>query len=45
MFREFAAALMIAVWLVLSCGLGFAHHSVAANFDQTKTMDVTRKIK
>src|SRR6185369_12260639 len=45
MYRKFSAGVMIAVWLSLSCGLGIAHHSVAANFDQSKTLDVTGKVK
>jgi hypothetical protein len=45
MYRKFAAAAMIPVFLALSCGFGLAHHSVAANFDQSKAMDVTGKIK
>ena len=32
-------------YLFLSGRLGFAHHSVAANFDQSKTLDVTGKVK
>jgi hypothetical protein len=31
--------------LVLSGGLALAHHSVTANFDQSKTLDVTGKVK
>jgi Family of unknown function (DUF6152) len=45
MYRKFVAAAMISGWLFLSCGLGLAHHSVAANFDQSKTIDVTGKVK
>ena len=45
MCRKFAAAAMIAGWLFLSCGFSLAHHSVAANFDQSKTIDVTGKVK
>jgi hypothetical protein len=35
---------MIAVWLVFGCLLAFSHHSVVANFDQTKVVDVVGKI-
>jgi hypothetical protein len=45
MYRKFSAAVMIAVWLCLSCSFGLAHHSVAANFDQSKTLDITGKVK
>jgi hypothetical protein len=45
MYRKFSAAIMIAVWLSLGCTFGLAHHSVAANFDQNKTLDVTGKVK
>src|SRR5262245_1048371 len=45
MHRKFAAAVLITGWLLLTCGFGLAHHSVAANFDQSKTMDVTGRIK
>jgi len=36
---------MMVSWLFLSCAPGLAHHSVAANFDQTKTVDVIGKVK
>ena len=45
MYQKFSAAVMIAAWLFLSCGFGLAHHSVAANFDQSKTLDITGKVK
>src|SRR5262249_49588017 len=45
MFRIFIAAAMFAAGLLLSCGFAIAHHSVAANFDQSKTVDVTGKVK
>jgi len=45
MHRKFESAAMIAVWVFLSCVAGIAHHSVAANFDGSKAMDVTGKIK
>jgi len=45
MYRKFAVGTMMASWLFLSCAAGLAHHSVAANFDQTKTVDVIGKVK
>jgi hypothetical protein len=36
---------MLAALLLLNCATGGAHHSVAANFDLSKTVDVTGKIK
>ncbi len=45
MYRKLAAGAIIAGTLFLSCGLELAHHSVAANFDQSKAMDVTGKVK
>jgi len=45
MYRRFAAAAMIVSWLFFSSASSFAHHSVAANFDSSKTMDVTGKVK
>ena len=45
MCRRSAAAAVIAVCLILNSGLAIAHHSVAANFDQSKTLDVTGKVK
>jgi len=45
MHRKFAATAMIAVWLAFGCTLAFSHHSVAANFDQTKSVDVVGKVK
>jgi hypothetical protein len=45
MSRKSAAVGLIAGWLLLSCGIALAHHSVAANFDQTKSMDVVGKVK
>jgi hypothetical protein len=44
-YRKITAAIMIGSWLLLSSASGFAHHSVAANFDQSKTLDVTGKVK
>ena len=45
MFRTITAAALIVASLLLSTTSGLAHHSVAANFDQSKTMDVTGKVK
>ena len=45
MSKKFAAAAMTAGWLFLACAVGLAHHSVAANFDGTKAMDVVGKVK
>ena len=44
MYRKFMAAVMIACSLFLSCAVALAHHSVAANFDQSKTLDVIGKV-
>ena len=45
MYRKLAAAVMILSSLSLSGVSAFAHHSVAANFDQSKTLDVVGKVK
>lgn len=45
MYRKFAAAATIAGSLFLSGATAFAHHSVAANFDQSKAVDVVGKVK
>jgi Family of unknown function (DUF6152) len=45
MYRKFAAPAMGAGWILFSCLAGLAHHSVAANFDQTKTVDVVGRVK
>ena len=45
MCRKFAAGAMFAGWVFFSCAVGLAHHSVAANFDQTKTVDIVGKVK
>ena len=45
MYRKFAAMAMIAGWLFFSSAFALAHHSVAANFDGTKAMDVVGKVK
>ena len=41
----FARIALSAGLLYLSSGLSLGHHSVAANFDQSKTLDVTGKVK
>lgn len=45
MDRKVSTAAAFAVCLLLNCAILFAHHSVASNFDQSKTMDVTGKVK
>jgi len=45
MYRKFADAVMIVGWVLFSCLAGLAHHSVAANFDQTKTVDIVGRVK
>ena len=45
MNRKFAAAAVIAGWLFISAAVALAHHSVAANFDGSKPMDVVGKVK
>ena len=45
MHRKITAAIVIVGCLVLSAAPGVAHHSVAANFDQSKALDVTGKVK
>src|SRR5829696_8192955 len=45
MRRKLAIMAIFAGSLFLSSGLGLAHHSVTANFDQNKTLDVTGKVK
>ena len=45
MHWKLAAAALVAGSLLLSSGLGLAHHSVAANFDLSKTLDITGKVK
>jgi hypothetical protein len=46
MNRKFVSAATLGAVLILSCAAAvFAHHSVAGNFDQSKAMDVTGKIK
>ena len=45
MYRKFAAAAVIACGISMSSALVVAHHSVASNFDQARTMDVMGKVK
>ena len=45
MDRKVLKAAVLGVCLLLNCAILFAHHSVASNFDQSKTMDVTGKVK
>ena len=39
------AVLLMAGALLFGAGAAFAHHSVAGNFDQSKTVDITGKVK
>src|ERR1700741_4222811 len=45
MYRKLATAALIGAWLVVRGAVVFAHHSVASNFDQGKTLDVVGKVK
>ena len=45
MSRKFAAAGDDLGLGILRCAVGLAHHSVAANFDRTKAMDIVGKVK
>ena len=45
MYRKFAGVAMIAGWICLASAIVLAHHSVASNFDQARTMDVMGKVK
>ena len=45
MQRTYVTAATIVSGVFLSCALALAHHSVAANFDQSKTLDVKGKVK
>lgn len=45
MYRKFEAVAVALGWIFWSCGFAFAHHSVAANFDQSRTMEVVGTIK
>ena len=44
MHLRFVTAALISGSLVLSTATTLAHHSVAANFDQSKTLEVTGKV-
>lgn len=44
MYRKFGAV-AIAAWICTSSAIVLAHHSVASNFDQARTMDVMGKVK
>ena len=45
MFRRVAMTLIAGICIWLGGAVLFAHHSVASNFDQAKTMDVMGKVK
>jgi hypothetical protein len=45
MQRTFVAAAAVAFGALLNGALVYAHHSVAANFDQTRSIDVVGKVK
>src|SRR6185295_11075673 len=45
MYRMLAAAALLVIGILWNCGLEFAHHSVAANFDGSKAVEVTGKVK
>src|SRR5215468_9549053 len=45
MFRKLAGVAAIAGGLSISSAVLFAHHSVAGNFDQAKTVDIIGKVK
>jgi len=45
MYRKSAGVATVAGALLFGYGILFAHHSVAGNFDQSKTMDVSGKVK
>jgi hypothetical protein len=45
MRRRFEAVIMALGWTFFISGLALAHHSVAANFDQSKTMEVVGTVK
>jgi Family of unknown function (DUF6152) len=45
MYRALAAVAIVTSWIFMNCDVGLAHHSVAANFDQSKTLDITGKVK
>src|SRR5712671_5720827 len=45
MSRKMAATAIIAGALFFNCVSGLAHHSVAANFDGSKSIDIKGKVK
>jgi len=45
MHRKLAVLVLAGTAVLLSCAMLFAHHSVASNFDQGKTMDIMGKVK
>jgi hypothetical protein len=45
MRTKLTAMTMAAAWLFLNCLSAPAHHSVAANFDGSKSLDVTGRVK
>jgi hypothetical protein len=45
MYRKSVALAIVAGALFSSAAMLFAHHSVAGNFDQSKTLDVSGKVK
>ena len=45
MHRKLTVAALAGSAVLFSCAMLFAHHSVASNFDQAKTVDITGKVK
>ncbi len=45
MQRKFVVPAVILGWVLFLCAAAFGHHSVAANFDQSKTVDIVGKVK
>ena len=45
MHRNLFHAVVVGFWTLFGCALVLAHHSVAANFDQTKSLDIVGKVK
>jgi hypothetical protein len=45
MNRRLAAVVLVGIWMYDTAERPAAHHSVAANFDQSKSVSVTGKIK
>jgi len=43
--RKLGAAALLAALILFTSVIALAHHSVAANFDQSKAMDVVGKVK